>query len=96
MAIWTHKLELKDLHQSFDNDEISIEDVADGVVNRINALMPSIPPYLQGELRNIRDDFAVVNDVESYDEALNDLYDWADTSLDGKFGGRKLCWVNTF
>lgn len=35
-------------------------------------------------------------DVEDFDYALEALYEWADTSLDNKWGGKKMCWVNTF
>lgn len=33
---------------------------------------------------------------EEFNYALDQLYDWADTSLDGVFGGKKMCWVATF
>jgi hypothetical protein len=34
--------------------------------------------------------------VEDFDDALCELYDWADTPLDEDFSGKKMCWVNTF
>lgn len=35
------------------------------------------------------------DDVELFDSAMYALYEWADTSLDNQFGGRKMCWVST-
>lgn len=35
------------------------------------------------------------DDTELFDYAMSELYDWADTSLDDKWGGRKMCWVST-
>lgn len=32
---------------------------------------------------------------DDFDFAMEELYDWADTSLDNKFGGVKMCWINT-
>lgn len=34
-------------------------------------------------------------DVEEFDDAMSELYDWADTSLDGEYAGQKVCWVKT-
>ena len=34
-------------------------------------------------------------DEEDFDYVMSDLYDWGDTSLDNKFGGVKMCWINT-
>lgn len=35
------------------------------------------------------------DDVEAFDGAMSDLYDWADTRLDSHWNGRKMCWVST-
>lgn len=34
-------------------------------------------------------------DVKEFDNALYFLYEWADTSLDNEWGGKKMCWVST-
>ena len=34
-------------------------------------------------------------DVDDFDNAMSDLYDWADTPLDENFAGAKMCWVAT-
>lgn len=59
------------------------EEMADELENNI------LPMF-----EEVRDDASM--DVEDFDSAMEDLYDWADTSLDGKWGGKKMCWVNTF
>lgn len=33
-------------------------------------------------------------DEEDFDDLMDGLYDIADTSLDGRFGGDKLMWIN--
>lgn len=35
------------------------------------------------------------DDADDFDYALENLYDWADTSLDNEWGGKKMCWVST-
>lgn len=35
------------------------------------------------------------DDVEVFDSAMYDLYEWADTALDENWNGKKMCWVKT-
>lgn len=41
----------------------------------------------------INDENANINE---FDSMMAELYDFGDTSLDGKLGGKKLMWVKTF
>ena len=46
---------------------------------------------LSGRQNELSEDEA----CQLYNYHLNDLYDWGDISLDGLFGGKKVCWVAT-
>jgi len=35
-------------------------------------------------------------DVNDFDYAMEQLYDWADVALDNDWAGKRMCWVNTF
>lgn len=32
---------------------------------------------------------------DDFNNIWKTLYDWADTSLDNQFGGKKMCWIKT-
>lgn len=46
------------------------------------------------EFRNFSQDESLEDDDFSY--LMDRLYDWGDVSLDGNFGGKKVCWIKTF
>ena len=35
-------------------------------------------------------------DLNDLDYVMDELYDWADIGLDGRWNGKKVCWVETF
>ena len=100
MANWQLKLDLKDVYHK----DLSIQELAGIVADRLEALVMPLcgdTPSLileQSDLvdyfRSMRDDLDVT--AEDFDYLMSDLYDWADTSLDDKCNGKKLCWVETF
>ena len=101
MSDWQHKLELKDLHNKYRAGELTPEALGKEVSKRLTALIernrPPISEDLLSEAEDIASEFENgIEEVDDYDNVLARLYDWADTSLDGKFGGKKLCWINTF
>jgi septation ring formation regulator EzrA len=106
MANWTHKLELKDLHDKHENGEITVEELSKEVAKRLRALCaqntPPIPVELLEEAEDIAQEFEdLPEDTDEYDYILGKLYDWADTPLPTgrhiSFSQQpRLCWVNTF
>lgn len=52
---------------------------------------------LENEVLPLFEDVVEVgeNDVEMFDNAMYNLYEWADTSLDNEWEGKKMCWVST-
>lgn len=97
MAKWKYRLELKDLWKAREKKEISIKELGKKVAERIKQSVF----YKKNEtaLWEIVDNFShMEEDIELFDEILDDLYDWADTPLFTRRGEmqRKLCWVGTF
>jgi hypothetical protein len=105
MANWTHKLNIADLHDKYDDGDgdITIQDMGKEVAKRIRSLiknnLPRIPEYLLNEAEIIAEGFdSDVETVEDYDRYLADLYDWGDTTIGHSphFSQTpKLCWINT-
>lgn len=95
MSQWMNRLDLKDLWKKHRNDEITIEEIGKEIAKRIRKLkcyktQEETLEEIALNFENISD-----NDVEEFDGILSDLYDWADTPLDNKFGGKKMCWIAT-
>jgi len=104
MADWRLKIDLSDFWHKYP-DEITLQEVSKKLIfvlgNLKKIVAKRFPDYLD-ELESIIDDFQpFVEDetmhVDDFDYVLSNLYDWADTHLDDKsFGGKKLCWIDTF
>ena len=61
----------------------SISDMADDLKNNILPLFEELVEFES-------------DDVNGFDYAMAELYDWADTPLDNDWAGKRMCWVNTF
>lgn len=104
MANWQNRLELKDLWEKHEKKEISIQKISKEVVKRLEKLQKKLEKSKEFEeysyeLNDIIAAFEFCEeDVEEFDQCLDDLYNWADTLLPTKKGmmQRKLCWVATF
>ena len=94
MAQWVHELNFKDLWEAHDKESISLPIMAKEVAKRIE----NAPFYKKYEnyLEMIVEDFKEAKEVEDFDYALEQLYDWADMPLDDKCNGKKMCWIRTF
>ena len=107
MSQWQMKLEIKDVMQKLRSDEFTLQSGAKEIINRLEVLRPVVEnkfaDYLS-EFENVIDDFKVFaedesmnEENESFDYALDNLYDWGDIKLDGDYiGGRAMCWINNF
>lgn len=100
MAQWQSKLDLTDVWNKVDDNEITIAELSKIVAERLS----QIEPYPSLDIIPERDDIVEAFEllagddettIEEFDWIMNDLYNWADISLDGKFGGKKVCWVAT-
>jgi len=93
MSRWLNRLELIDIWKKYRADKIAIAEAGKEVAKRIRKLK-----CFEAEKETLEDiacDFECVETVEDFDSVLNDLYDWGDTPLDNRFGGKKLCWIAT-
>lgn len=100
MANWQRKVDFSSYTEQYDNAELSVQEFAKIVAGKLKGLekfeSATIDDQLEQiiysflDLANERDnDFA----EEDFDCLLEDLYDWGDISLDDKFGGKKVCWI---
>ena len=100
MAEWVNELYIKDLWENTKEGTMTISELGKAISKRIRTdiLGSRIRPiYMKEEIDDIAYDFEhVTDDVEEFDMIMERLYDWADTPLDGRVGGKKMCWIRTF
>ena len=107
MADWQYKLDLSESRKQYDEDG-DMKAMCNAHAEKIKELVARlrkdhrsiVSEDLADELENdVLPRFEEIaengGDVEDYDGSLEVLYDWADTSLDDDFFGKKLCWVET-
>ena len=105
MANWQMVLDVSDFWDKYP-EELRLHELAGKLIERLNKLRPEVesgfPEWLY-EFDNCMEDFEIFAEddtmdyeIEEFDYRLSNLYDWADTSLDSEFGGRKLCWIKSF
>ena len=95
MADWQRRLDMKDVWESGD-----IPLIARTAADRLEALAP-FGSYLDDEkldlvdeLRGLADDSEAT--IGDFNNVWDRVYDWADTPLDSRFNGKKVCWIATF
>ena len=96
MADWQRTLPLKDVGQTRNHHRIAAV-----IAERLPKLRPLGDVHLDQERDDIAEEFASIAadpsaDVEDFDAVMHQLYNWADTKLDGDWNGKKVCWVQTF
>jgi hypothetical protein len=100
MANWQRKLSLKDIyHKQNEDGFVNFTELAHEIASRLGKLEKfNINDIDEEKERLIQyfNDFSDLQDCEDFDFLMSDLYDWADTSLNGIFAGKKVCWVETF
>lgn len=104
MANWQNRLELKDLWKHHEEGTKTVQEIAKEIAKRLEKLQKKLEKSKElkeygYELDDIIATFEFCNeDVEEFDQCLDDLYNWADTPLPTKKGmmQRKLCWIATF
>lgn len=100
MADWQRKLKLNPEWDEANDDETKVAALAQVIAQRLKALEPFNDEGIDGERDEIVDEF---NDLSSNQDAtfedlnsiMNRLWDWGDTPLDNKFGGKKVCFIDT-
>ena len=94
---WKYKVELKDIRDSHENGDLSLEELAHLIAVRLKKIKVRDireAEGLQDELNDIIFEFEnfinEVDDVDFFDNILETLYDWGDIYLGD---GQKLCWI---
>lgn len=100
MANWQSELDLSDLWKSFNEGEIVVNMLSHKVSNRLKDLKVVEDKDIIMERDDIADEFEMLGmednpSIDDFDNVLERLYDWGDISLDGKCGGKKVCWIKT-
>lgn len=97
MANWQRKLSIKDVWDC----DLPIQKVAEAIAKRLKKLRPFGDDFLDEERLDLVDEFESLSTYENltddqFNDAMDSLYDWADTPLDEEWNGKKACWVETF
>lgn len=100
MAKWQRTLKLNPQMQAFRNGEITLKELSASVAEKLRKVREFGVPGIDEEREEIADAFdGLAEDVEAdaddFDNVLARLYDWADSSLDDKWNGKKVCWADT-
>lgn len=102
MSDWQRKVDFSEATAKYDLDEISIQELAKIVHEKLKGLKKFNDTDIDYPLEDLIEEFEMIAEDEEEDDyflkeefnyTLNRLYDWGDTPLDGKFGGKKVCWV---
>jgi hypothetical protein len=99
MSAWQRKLDLKDVWKKAKNDEITSIKLAKEIIKRLEKL-PKFNNWIDAEKESIINKFEEYIEIgddndDEFNFIFNDLYDWGDIKLDDKFGGKRVCWVET-
>ncbi len=97
MANWQNRLDLKDLWEGERKGELTTQQVAKEVAKRIRAMR--VYKKYEDELEEIATNFEYCEeDLDEFNDYLEDLYVWGDTPLPTPKGQmqKKLCWIKTF
>ena len=107
MANWQFHLELKECRDAFDKDG-NLEKMCAAHVVAIKGLVKKVrsagwvdeADELENDIMPMFEEIAGAEageyDTDDYDNALKNLYDWADAPLNNEWPPAKMCWVNTF
>lgn len=83
MAIWEDTVVFEDLHDAYEDESMSIQEIAKQLADRLEKSLLGQDLLDDGTLETLRD----VGSVEEFDECLENVYDWADM---------KRVWIKTF
>lgn len=98
MSDWQRKLDFSAYTEKYNEGELSIQEFAKIVVEKLKCLKKFNNDYVDYKKEEIIEEFLTLAEDEDSEEdefnyAMQFLYDWGDISLDGKFGGKKVCWI---
>ena len=84
MANWQRKVDFSAYTEKYNEGELSIQEFAKIVAEKLKTLR---------KFEDLADDEECMGEESTFNYLLEDLYNWGDTPLDDKFGGKKVCWI---
>ena len=102
MAQWQMKIDFTNAKKQYIDEEIDVKNLAVLTVKCLRKHVEQaqrIDYELGGQLDEIIQEFENIAhvdselDIDDYDNVLVFLYDWADTSLDNHWNGKKMAWI---
>lgn len=110
MSEWQYELDVKKSWKEALEKKITIMELSEIMFHKLEKLEQKInlnqkiPSHINDDLGDIISEFEDISldygekeeDLTSYfNDCMQQLYDWADMSLDDNFGGKKICWIGT-
>lgn len=101
MANWQRTIRLNPQWEQARDGEITTQELAASIAVKLRGVPPFINDSIEEDRINLAEEFEWLAgepeaDVEDFDALMHALYDWGDISLDGKWNGKKVCWIDTF
>lgn len=100
MANWQRKVMLNPEWAQAQDGELPIHKLAGVIASRLKAIFPFADDAVEDQREELVWQFEQIAKDEAatsqeLDSAMGELFDWADTSLDGKWNGKRVCWIDT-
>jgi len=100
MSNWQRTLNIKEEWQKLKDGTLTMQKMSSIIVDELKELKEFEEEFVNIEKENIISIFSnMSNDdtltIEEFDDAMIQLYNWADIKLDNKFGGKAVCWIRT-
>jgi hypothetical protein len=101
MAKWMRTLDIVNEWEQAQEYELAPQELAAIIAERLNNLQNFNDSMIDGIKSHLVEEFKHFSQSEYLDDndfnkLMNNLYNWADISLDSKFGGKKVCWIKIF
>jgi hypothetical protein len=87
MKQWKFAIKIGDLHAKARRGELTPNELGEAVAARLRASL-AYKTRFREPLEGIADQFGGADDLDEYDDVLEQLYDWGDVD--------KTCWIDTF
>jgi hypothetical protein len=98
MTDWRFKIDVAESFQKAKTGEVSRQQLAAEIVAQLKPIAKAMGSSDAG-LQDIIDEFewlagAKEVEVDAFDSALEELFDWGDTPLNDSWPRRRMCWIN--
>ncbi len=99
MSQWMRTLDISKEWQEAKDGSITPKQLATVIANKLSGLSSLAALNVESDwekedLIEAFRDFSPDDSKDSFDSLMEELYDWADISLDGQYiGKRKVCWI---